>query len=101
MNPVAPRLPVAFGSLAALVVAFISSLVQVSPVVCAVRAFAAFMVFAAFGIVIRYLLADAAGERKEAAGDSEPASNEQKINGITPGATVADLLAAEEAQRGE
>jgi len=99
MNPVAPRLPVILGSLAGLVVAFISFLVQVSPAVCAMRALAAFMVFAAFGIVIRYLLADTAGQKDETTGDAASASQGPGLDGIEPGTSVADLLAEEEAQR--
>jgi hypothetical protein len=88
MESVVARLPSVLGSLAALVVAFISFLIQVSPAVCLMRAFSAFVVFAAFGIVIRYLLGDAASLRDESA----RAEQENDPGEITPGTPVADLL---------
>jgi hypothetical protein len=93
MDTVAPRLPSALGSTAALSVAAISFFAQVPPHVCALRAMAAFAVFSAFGIVIRYLLADNAGLPRSIAGSVHPSRNEELI---TPGATVEELLASDE-----
>ena|SRR5579872_1151320 len=100
MEPVASRLPAAFGATAALVVASISFLVQVSPMVCVTRAIAAFVVFAAFGIVIRYLLADEGGKSRDAAadGDTGAASGQDRTDSISPGTSVEALLAEEESK---
>ena len=93
MDNVAPRLPSILGAGAGLVVATVSMLVQVPPHVCAMRAVAAWMVFTAFGIVIRYLLADNPDSSARSAHvESEPQ--------ILPGTTVEDLLAVEEEKQG-
>ena len=90
MEPVAPQLPAALGSTAALVVASVSLLVQTSPLTCLLRAVAAFVVFAAFGIVIRALLADAIG-RGGAHGSRQ--HDDISMDDIIPGTSVDDLLA--------
>lgn len=89
MDNVAPRLPTVLGSTAGLVVAAVGLLVQLPPQVCAMRAVAAFMVFSAFGIVIRFLLGDdpASPIRADQA-DREPH--------IPPGTPVDELLAGDE-----
>lgn len=89
MEPVAPQLPAALGSAAALVVACIGLLVQTSPFTCLLRAVAAFVVFAAFGIVIRFLLADAAGRARVT---FAPHEDEMSLDDITPGMSVEELL---------
>jgi len=94
MEPVATKLPAAFGSTAALVVACISLLVQTSPLTCFMRAIAAFVVFSAFGIVIRYLLADAAGQSKTA--KEGPDEDDEDFENIAPGTSVDELLMEEE-----
>lgn len=91
MEPVAPQLPAALGSTAALVVASVSLLVQTSPWTCLLRAVAAFVVFAAFGIVIRALLADSMGRTDE----SRAAKDDLSMDDIIPGTSVDDLLAEE------
>src|SRR5579862_20711 len=98
MEPVASRLPAAFGASAAFIVVCISFMVQVSPLVCLTRAVAAFVVFAAFGIVIRYLLADQAGRvRDKAANEEVPgAGDPDGTDSISPGTSVEALLAEEE-----
>ena len=93
MDNAAPRLPTVLGSTACLVVAAVGLLVQLPPHVCAMRAIAAFMVFAAFGIVIRFLLGDSPMQ----AGYNE-SSNTQ--HDIVPGTSVEDLLAVEEEKYG-
>jgi hypothetical protein len=92
MEPVAPKLPAALGSTAALVVACIGLLVQTSPLTCLLRAAAAYVVFAAFGIVIRYLLADDTGQARSA---TDPAYGGTEIEDIAPGTSIEDLLAEE------
>jgi hypothetical protein len=89
MDNVAPRLPTVLGSSAGLVVAGVGFLVQLPPQACAMRAVAAFMVFAAFGIVIRFLLGDSPLE----AGRRDLAVSEHQI---VPGTSVEELLAVEE-----
>jgi hypothetical protein len=101
MEPIAPHLPAVMGSLAGLVVAFVSLMAQVSPVTCVWRAVTAFTVFSAFGIVIRYLLGDADGLKTPQTGDSDVASNNNAIAGIEPGTPVDELLAAEERHSAE
>ena len=95
MDSFAPRLPTVFGSAAALVVGFVSSIVQVSPLTCLYRAFAAFILFSAFGIVIRYLLAEAGTRKPIDGGDWLSASKDEddhELGAIPPGTSVADLL---------
>jgi len=89
MEPVAPKLPAAFGSAAAMVVASISLFAQTSPMTCLLRATAAFVVFSAFGIVIRYLLADGPGQSHVHSGR---AHDELSIEDVVPGTSVNDLL---------
>lgn len=89
MDNVAPRLPTVLGSTAGLVVAAVGLLVQLPPQVCAMRAVAAFMVFSAFGIVIRFLLGDSPAETAR----HDAAANEPEI---VPGTSVEDLLAGDE-----
>lgn len=89
MDNVAPRLPSVLGSAAGLIVAAVGLLVQLPPQTCALRAIAAFMVFTAFGIVIRFLLGDSPIER-------EPKGPTDGEEYIPPGTSVQDLLAVEE-----
>jgi hypothetical protein len=67
LSPAVGKLPSVLGSGAALVVAFLGYTAQVSPATCAVRVVTAFVVFCAFGVVIRYLLSEAASRHEEAA----------------------------------
>jgi hypothetical protein len=93
MEPVAPQLPAALGSTAALVVASVSLLVQTSPLTCLLRAVAAFVVFAAFGIVIRALLADAMGRSDSDRSSNDSAKDDLSMDDIIPGTSIDDLLA--------
>lgn len=104
METYAPRLPAVLGSFAALIVAFLSFLAQVSPITCVMRAVAAFMVFAAFGIIIRYLLGEAMEKANEAAKKSEAQTEGHPENGlesIAPGTPIAQLLEQREAYADE
>ena len=93
MQPVATRLPAALGSGAALVVAILSFTARVSPMACATRAIAAYVVFASFGIVIRYLLADAAGSviRSGSTKSNDGANDAQGMAELS-GRSVSDAL---------
>ena len=93
MDNVAPRLPSTLGAAAGLIVAAVGLLAQLPPHVCAMRAVAAWMVFSAFGIVIRFLLGDNPGV-------SGNADHDVSETQILPGTTVEDLLAVEEEKQG-
>lgn len=86
MGEYAPRLPAVLGSAAALVAAGVSFVARVSPLGCLLRSVAAFALFAAFGIVIRYVLESAAVPGAEEA--EEPGDNP------AAGATVEEWMAA-------
>jgi hypothetical protein len=86
MDPVASRIPALLGSFAALTVGIVSFMAEVPPPVCAMRALAAFVVFCAFGVVIRYLLGDAPQHARRSAGG-------HSIADIPPGRSVEELLA--------
>jgi xanthosine utilization system XapX-like protein len=90
MDPAASRLPAVLGSVAALTVGIVSFMVQVPPPVCAMRSLAAFVVFSAFGVVIRYLLGDA--PRQSHAVSHSAAGH--SLADIPPGTSVEELLAA-------
>jgi hypothetical protein len=89
------KLPATLGSFASLVAAFVSFMAQVSPIACAGRALTAFAVFAAFGMVIRYLLEEAAQQAaiRKLEEESKAASGEDQL--IQPGTSVRDLLPSE------
>ncbi len=89
-----PKLPGAMGSFAAIVVAFLGYNAQVTPLTCAVRSLSAFMVFAALGIVMRYLLWQAEPVVLPNTGVGGSASN--RNHGIAPGASVTDALESAE-----
>jgi hypothetical protein len=105
METYAPRLPAVLGSFAALIVAFLSFLAQVSPITCVMRAVAAFMVFAAFGIIIRYLLSEAVEKANDAAAKKrerlEEGHAENELEHIPPGTPVTQLLDQQEAYADE
>jgi hypothetical protein len=83
-----------------MLIAFISLLNGTSPGTCLLRATAAFLVFAGFGLILRYALTadptdtQAAGEN--AAGLPGYAGNGH-LDMIVPGTSVAELLAHEPA----
>jgi hypothetical protein len=91
MEGIASRLPAAMGSGAGLTVAFISFMAQVPPATCALRATAAFAVFAALGMVMRCLLVETPPKSPEAPTDADSASSAE-TGGRTQPTTVADLL---------
>jgi hypothetical protein len=97
MDSVTFRLPAILGSFAALLVTFISFLAQVSPLTCLMRATTAFMVFAAFGIVIRYLLASS----MQVPGGEPSEAHEGPIDEIAPGTSVGELLRSTESNQNE
>jgi hypothetical protein len=66
---------------------------QVSLPVFVMRVVSAFIVFAAFGVVIRFILTDGAVRAEHRRLELEA----EALKGIRPGATVAELLEAQEA----
>lgn len=86
MGEYAPRLPAVLGSAAALVAAGVGFVARASPLGCLLRSVAAFALFAAFGIVIRYVLESAAVP--EVDGEQETSEHQ------AAGATVEEWMAA-------
>ena len=60
MKTITPQLPTVLGSFAAMLVAFLSLMSGTSPSTCMMKAAAAFLVFAGFGLILRYVLMDVA-----------------------------------------
>ncbi len=94
MNTIAPQLPTILGSFAAMLVAFLSLINGTSPGTCLIKAAAAFLVFAGFGLVLRYVLLDSlidnsARQTSESAATSARSSS---LDVILPGTPVGDLL---------
>lgn len=83
---IAPQLPTVLGSIAALLVAFVSLLNGATPGSCVAKSGAAFLVLAGFGLVLRFALLG---------GPAGPDSQHGDASGldiVVPGATVSELL---------
>ena len=93
MKSVAARLPTILGATAGLVVASIGILVQLPPQVCAMRSVAGFAVCAAFGIIIRFLLAESTAHDGFT---SKAHDGVESLGLILPGTPVGKLLAEDE-----
>jgi hypothetical protein len=94
VNALTPQLPTILGSFSAMLIAFISLVNGTSPGTCLLRATAAFLVFAGFGLILRYALT------AEPMDTSASHDNLHSLHGyggnldvIVPGTSVADLLA--------
>lgn len=74
------------GASAGILVVFLSLLAQVSPLVCALRAVAAYVVFAAFGMLIRYVVLDTLARQEGAQQADVP------IERALPGTSVREAL---------
>lgn len=94
MNTIAPQLPTVLGSFAAMLVAFLSLLNGTSPATCLMKAAAAFLVFAGFGLVLRYVLLDSLSENSERqiAGNTALTARNSGVDVIVPGTPIGDLL---------
>ena len=97
MKSFAPQLPTVLGSFAAMLVAFLSLTTGASPSTCIIKAMAAFLVFAGFGLIVRYAVADSlieGGERHEVSspGSVRNMGSSGGLDVIVPGSSVADLL---------
>jgi hypothetical protein len=87
------------GSFAAMLVAFLSLMSGTSPGTCMMKAAAAFLVFAGFGLILRYVLMEASDESPRAHNESSrarSAANKSGLDVIVPGTSVADLLGSVE-----
>jgi hypothetical protein len=92
LKTVTPQLPTVLGSFAAMLVAFLGLINGTSPGTCMAKAGAAFLVFAGFGLILRFTLAEAEDRQAER---NEPPLSELKggnLDVIVPGTSVADLL---------
>lgn len=77
-------LPSVLGSIAALCAAIVGILARVGPLTLVMRSCAAYALFAAFGMVFRYLLGDSPVDNDRAENDP--------LEGINPGDRVGDVL---------
>ena len=84
------------GSFAAMLVAFLSLMSGTSPGTCLMKAAAAFLVFAGFGLILRYILLEASEDNPSKTGADNRVPPHGSINNsldvIVPGTSVADLL---------
>ncbi len=95
MKTITPQLPTVFGSLAAMMIAFLSLMSGTSPGTCLMKASAAFLVFAGFGLILRYVLSGIDEEDATsitAKQGSLPLGARNGLDVIVPGTSVADLL---------
>jgi hypothetical protein len=96
LKTITPQLPTVMGSFAAMLVAFLSLMSGTSPGTCLMKAAAAFLVFAGFGLILRYILLDTSEDIPGKAGADTRVTPTNSVNGsldvIIPGTSVADLL---------
>ena len=96
MKTITPQLPTVLGSFAAMLVAFLSLMSGTSPGTCLMKAAAAFLVFAGFGLILRYILMEAPEDQSQAPGAEKrhgPSGiSNNGLDVIVPGTSVADLL---------
>lgn len=96
MNTITPQLPTVMGAFAAMLVAFLSLMSGTSPTTCLMKAVAAFLVFAGFGLILRYVLLDSTDETSKSSGSGgtgkTSGSGQNGLDVIVPGTSVADLL---------
>ncbi len=98
MKTIAPQLPTVLGSFSAMLVAFLGLTNGTSPGTCLIKAMAAFLVFAGFGLILRFALSDVLAADAEAPGAGANVSLGGPSGGldvIVPGTSVAELLAAQ------
>ncbi|HZP80293.1 MAG TPA: hypothetical protein VFB21_01525 [Chthonomonadaceae bacterium] len=101
MRSIAPQLHIVLGSISAMLVAFLALINGTSPTTCVMKATAAFLVFAGFGLILRFALADALTEENGAgtgAGRNGGAHSAHNLDMIVPGTSVAELLASQPRQ---
>jgi hypothetical protein len=100
LKTITPQLPTVLGSFAAMLVAFVSLMNGTSPGTCLMKAVAAFLVFAGFGLILRFVLSDSSEETQNRRGvDSQigpRSAGNNNLDVIVPGTSVADLLGSGE-----
>ena len=90
MKTLTSQLPTILGASSAMLVAFIGLLSGTSPGTCFIKATAAFLVFAGFGLILRYALIEA---HVHAAQEEQLQSQMHgSLDVIVPGTSVSDLL---------
>ena len=77
-----------------MLVAFLSLMSGTSPATCLMKAVAAFLVFAGFGLILRYVLLDSAEEGAGKSGQGGAPSGSGGLDVIVPGTSVSDLLSS-------
>ncbi len=92
MKTVTPQLPTILGSFAAMLVAFLSLMNGTSPGTCMAKAGSAFLVFAGFGLILRFALTEGQSEDSELESQQKADSYGGSLDMIVPGTSVADLL---------
>lgn len=94
MKTLTPQLPTIFGASSAMLVAFIGLMSGTSPATCFIKATAAFLVFAGFGLILRYALIEAQLNSLQ-----EDPAPQGSLDLIVPGTSVGDLLDDEDNAR--
>lgn len=100
MKSIANQLHMILGSMSAMLVAFLSLLNGTSPSTCMMKAMAAFLVFAGFGLILRHILLESLDEATAKTGGSlnyfDSGGVGSNLDMIVPGTSVADLLGSQE-----
>lgn len=100
VKSIAPQLHIVLGSISAMLVAFIALVSGTSPGTCVIKATAAFLVFAGFGLVLRFVLGEALNEESDSDSpgigslSGSMGGSPHNLDVIVPGTSVADLLGA-------
>ena len=82
-----------------MLVAFLSLMSGTAPTTCMMKAAAAFLVFAGFGLILRYVLLDVSDTETSKTGAESryaQASGASGLDVIVPGTSVAELLSSVE-----
>lgn len=88
MKTLTPQLPTILGASSAMLVAFIGLVSGTSPGTCFIKATAAFLVFAGFGLILRYAIIEAHLN----APPEDLHATHGGLDVIVPGTSVSDLL---------
>ena len=76
-----------------MLVAFLSLVTGTSPTICLMKAFAAFLVFAGLGLILRHALTVEAEEEDNDVPVKNRVKSAHNLDMIVPGTSVAELLA--------
>ena len=103
MKTITPQLPTIAGSCAAMLIAFLSLMNGTSPGTCMMKALAAFLVFAGFGLILRFALSEAQDKEEEdvtSLPSLPPTQGAGQLDMILPGTSIADLLGVQGGESG-